>query len=106
MRMETVRGPDAGTLFLRALRIHAVRAGVVLAIRSIGSRPWASATFVGTRHRIALEAQPGPARDGWIAGLPDAEWEVRGHLVVDLVVDRVVPGDMALSISILTIEDN
>ena len=108
MRMEAVRGPDAGTLLVRAIRAQAAAAGVVVAVRSIADRPWASATFVGTRHEVALDAQPAIARDRWIAGLAEAEWTIRGHLVADVVVDRVVDtgGDAALSMSILTIEDN
>ena len=108
MRMEAVRGPDAGTLLVRAIRAQAAATGVVVAVRSIADRPWASATFIGTRHEVALDAQPAALRDRWIAGLAEAEWTIRGHLVADVVIDRVVDTDRdaAILISILTIEDN
>ncbi|WP_174285448.1 hypothetical protein [Sphingomonas bacterium] len=108
MRLDSLRGADAGTLLVRALRAQAMAAGVVIAVRSIATRPWASATFVGTCHRIAIEAEPGDTFDRWIATMPESEWIVRGHLVADLIVDRIIrdAGIASVSISILTIEDN
>ena len=106
--MEPLRGPDAGTLLVRGLRILAAEAGVAVAVRSIASRPWGSATFTGTRHRLAVDAAAGDALDRWLRALPEATWTVHGHLVADLVIDRVaIDGDVAaLQIAILTIEDN
>ncbi len=108
MRMEILRGPDAGTLLVRALRGQAATAGAVVAVRSIASTPWASATFTGRRQRIALDAQSGDTARRWIDGLPEAEWDIRGHLVADVLIDSVcVETEVTtLSMSILTIEDN
>lgn len=105
MRMDRVRGPDAATLLVRALRAHAADAAVALAVRSIASRPWASATFVGMQHRAVVLAPPGPALAAWIAALPAVEWTLRGHLVADLVVEDAAAseGDAGYILSILTI---
>ena len=108
MRMTVARGPDAGTLFLRALRAQASVEGLRIAIRSIATRPWASATFVGTRHGLVVDAQTDTGLDRWIAALPEVEWAIRGHLVADLVVDAVTITDdgATILIAVLTIEDN
>ncbi len=106
--MEALRGPDAETLLVRALRSQGMKADIVIAVRSIASRPWASATFVGTSHCVKIEARPGESFDRWVADLPDREWTLRGHLVADVVVDRVTK-DAAVAtllMSVLTIEDN
>lgn len=108
MRKVAGRGTDAGMSLVRSLRLQADDSAVAIVVRSIASRPWASATFSGTQHQVAIEVPPGVSSDRWIAGLPDAEWAVRGHLVADVVIDRVAISahDRAVSISILTIEDN
>jgi hypothetical protein len=100
------RGPDAGVLLERALSGQARAAGVDMAIVSAGWTRWASATFAGARHALSLAAVASPALDRWIAGLPEAEFDLRGHLVADLTLDawaRV--GDrVELQIGVLTVE--
>lgn len=93
----------------------------LLALTGEGSRlvevetvPWASVTFVGARHHIAIEM------DEWDVGLeseyfaellPDIEFRIAGHLVADAVVDSregKLMGDRRktlLRITVLTIED-
>ena len=93
----------------------------LLALTGEGSRlveietePWASVTFVGARHHIAIEM------DEWDVGLeseyfaellPDIEFRIAGHLVADAVVDSresKLMGDRLktlLRITVLTIED-
>lgn len=55
-------------------------------------RPWASATFSGTRHTITLEF-PGAAAvaagEALIDALPDHEFNVAGQLVADASVTEV-----------------
>ncbi len=80
------RGPDSGVLLERALRGAAERGGVVLAIADAGWTAWASATFVGARHRLVLHAAAGDAFDRWLAELPEAELPMRRHLVAELAV--------------------
>lgn len=98
------RGPDATTLLERRLRIAAEAAGVAITITASDATPWASATFNGARHRLTLAGDGAPfAR--WVAGLPEADLPLRGHLVADLVVRRAVAGDGAVVLEVLTVEE-
>lgn len=74
------------------------------------SREWASATFVGARHRFALTIsgpKPSEAATRFADGLDAMEFEIPGHLVADIVVversDRSV--GTAMTIEALTVED-
>ena len=89
MRMDALRGPDAGTLLIRAFRGSASAAGLAMHVESIVCTPWASATFVGTLHRLTIAMVPVPGLRDWIDALPEAEFAMRGHIVADLVVDHV-----------------
>lgn len=62
-------------------------------------RPWSSATFVGSRHRVVLEC--GPESSDWLAGLAETVLGVHGHLVAELVVLRTARGT---EIDVLTVE--
>jgi len=97
------RGPDVGTRLARA--IEASRPGGVVLARE--SRPWASVTFSGARHRLTIEAGAEPGLEAWIAGLPEQEMRVPGHLVADLEVVSVErrAGGARVAIEVLTVED-
>lgn len=78
-----------------------------------GERPWASATFSGTRHTIALSFE-GPeaiqAGERLIAALPDHEFDIVGQLVADacvVEVDHTLAPAPALTVEIevLLLED-
>ncbi|BCA62229.1 hypothetical protein HMP09_1463 [Sphingomonas sp. HMP9] len=105
--MDALRGPDAGTMLVRALRGHAIAAELTMHVESIACTPWASATFVGTLHRLTIAAVPVPGLRGWIESLPDAEFAMRGHIVADLVVDRVetIGEREHVTIAVLTLID-
>ncbi len=96
------RGPDAATLLERRLRIAAEAAGVTIAIPQSDWTRWASATFVGARHRLTL-ASDDPGFGDWLATLPEAELPLRGHLVADVVVLRAT-GAVA-EVEVLTVEE-
>lgn len=100
-------GPDVGVLLERALLHKAAAAGVDLAIVEASWTRWASATFTGARHDLALAASPSHTLDAWLAGLPEAEFALRGHLVADLAVDsRMRVGErLELRIGVLTVEE-
>lgn len=100
-------GPDAGALLERALLQMAATAGVDLAIVEASWSRWASATFTGARHDLALVATSSPALDTWLVELPEAEFSLRGHLVADLAVDsRMRVGErVELRIGVLTVEE-
>ena len=105
--MDSLRGPDAGTLLIRGLRGHAGAAGVTMHVATIACTPWASATFVGTQHQLTIVADPVPGLRDWIDALPEAEFALRGHIVADLAVDRVesIDGRQHVTIAVLTLID-
>lgn len=92
MRVE-LRGPDAAVLLGRALRGLATAAGCPVRIAANEGRDWSSATFAGMRHRVVLAAPPSAALDRWLATLPEADVPLRGHVVSDLTVERVIEAD-------------
>jgi hypothetical protein len=105
--MDAIRGPDAGTLLIRALRGQATAAGVTMHVESIACTPWASATFVGTLHRLTVAAVAVPSLRDWIDGLPEAEFAMRGHIVADLSVESIETiGDREhVTLGVLTLID-
>lgn len=78
-----------------------------------GERPWASATFSGTRHTIALAfegAAAVAAGERFIADLPEHEFDIAGQLVADANVAEVthvhVPNlRLEVEIELLLLED-
>lgn len=96
------RGPDAATLLERRLRIAAEAAGVAVMVGEADWTRWASATFVGARHRLTLGGA-GTAFEAWVAGLADAELPLRGHLVADVAV--VARTREAVVVEVLTVEE-
>lgn len=101
------RGPDAASLLERALVAGAKATGCAVTIPSWEVERWASATFVGARHVLTLASTRSPHLDQWLTALPEAEFALRGHLVADLKVMRVIRDGDAVSamLEILTVED-
>ncbi|MES2987636.1 MAG: hypothetical protein V4808_07005 [Pseudomonadota bacterium] len=101
------RGPDAATLLERALIAGAEAEGCAITIPKWDVRRWASATFVGAQHALALTCARSPQLDAWLAALPEAEFALRGHLVADLKVMQIVRDGDAVSVAleILTVEE-
>lgn len=100
------RGRDAAALLLRELSSSADAKGCYITITETASERWASATFTGARHKIALSATQSPALDDWLAALPEFEFNVPGHLVADIAVTQSSSmGRMAqISLEALTVE--
>lgn len=70
-----------------------------------GERPWASATFSGTRHTVALSfagAGAQAAGDAFIAALPEHEFSIPGQLVADAAITAV--DQVLLPEPLLTVE--
>lgn len=68
-------------------------------------RPWASATFCGTRHTMALRFaghDAVSAGECLIAALPDHEFAIRGHIVADALI--VSAEQTMLPAPLLTVE--
>jgi hypothetical protein len=101
------RGPDAGTLLERALLVSAETSGCPVTLVKSDWTRWASATFAGARHMFTLTAAASPAFDAWLSALPEAEFALPGHLVADLVVEKVSREGETITahLEILTIEE-
>ena len=102
----------AGAELKRALRASFVALGAAVTVEALTSRPWASITFAGERHRLAL-AVPGPgaqaAIDAFLDGLEDREFALRGHILADIEatgVARDADGQIRLTLEALTVEDS
>ncbi len=88
--MKLALSPAAAGL----LRELLARAGVDrdrILLTNFRSIDWQSLTFVGERHEMELRV-PGPDADELVgrlvAGLPDAEFTIPGHLVADIGLER------------------
>ena len=101
------RGPDAGTLLRRAIERDAHDQGCTVAVDTLDLTRWASATFVGARHRLTLRAASGAGFDAWLAHLPEADLPLRRHLVADVSVLSVAQRDgiATCEIEALTVEE-
>jgi hypothetical protein len=86
-------------------------AGERCEVEAASQRPWCSATFVGTQHRVALRLTGCDASEraqALAASLPEAEVNLANHIVVDLAIDAVQvasDNDAVLILAVLTIED-
>lgn len=101
------RGPDACTLLERALIAAAGAGGCEVTIPASHTQRWASATFIGARHMLTLTSTVSARFDAWIAGLPEHEFTLRGHLVADLVVTSTSRDGAAITarLEVLTVEE-
>jgi len=105
-------------------------AGSDSSVIATSSRPWASATFVGIRHKIILKLSGQnhyKRADQLIEALPEAQFTISGHIVAEACTDArqslddsyepasgqtdgtgdkpIISGETVLRLSILTIED-
>jgi hypothetical protein len=98
---------DAATLLERALIGDADRLGVAACVTAARSTRWASATFIGARHRMTIEGPHCAAVVAWLAGLAEADLPLRGHLVADLAVIEQAHADgrFTATIEALTVEE-
>ena len=101
----------AGLELKRVLRLYFVGLGAPVTFEPVASRQWASITFSGERHRLAL-CLPGPgaqgAVDAFLDGLEDREFGLRGHILADIEatgVQRDADGQIRLRLEALTVED-
>ena len=102
---------SAGAELKRALRTWFTALGAPLTVEALASRPWASITFSGERHRLTL-CLPGPgaqaAVDTFLDGLEEREFALRGHLLADIAaagIERDADGQIRLVLEALTVED-
>ncbi len=102
-------GTDATTALLRALR-SAFDSVNFVNFERVQSREWASITFTGARHEVAIRLQGDGAEaaaDRFAAGLDATEFRLRGHILADIVLvarERTEDG-VHLQLEALTVED-
>jgi hypothetical protein len=101
---------DSATALLRAI---AARLDAEFELEEICSRSWASATFTGARHELALRIGgdgAGAALSAFLAGLAAAEFELRGHILADIALvseeRRDGEDELLLKLEALTVEDD
>lgn len=92
---------SAGTRLRRALAASARAAGCTVRMEDAVEQPWSSATFVGTRHRIVLEARASVAFTTWLANIAAADLAMPGQVIADIKGER--SGDFIL-VTALTLE--
>lgn len=92
-------------MLMRAIDADARRAGCAVTLARAETKRWSSATFVGARHELTVEASDSPALDAWLDALPAAELPVRAQLVADLVVKGVTrqAGKATVALEALTV---
>jgi hypothetical protein len=100
---------DAGTELERAVRTRFAGLAATLEVESLTSRPWASITFSGARHRLALRiggCGAAAAADSFLADVAKREFELRGHILADIaLVDELRDaGGARLTLEALTLE--
>ena len=97
----------------RALvRLLSMRFGVNLVnFDIVRSAPWASITFTGARHELAMKLRgddPEKVADRFLADLDVAEFDLPGHLLADIALvarDTKPCGTVRLRLEALTVED-
>ncbi|HYI64032.1 MAG TPA: hypothetical protein VEW71_04020 [Allosphingosinicella sp.] len=100
---------DSGDELERAICASFGRLPATLKVEERSSRPWASITFAGARHRLRLSLR-GPSAaasaDAFLAGLPEREFDLRGHFMADIALIEDVRGDgsVRLTLEALTVE--
>lgn len=99
----------AGAELERAIRDALVPFRASTEVEELVSRPWASITFSGERHRLVLRLGgdcAAAAANAFLDGLAEREFQLRGHIVADIaVVGDVREGDsVRLSLEALTVE--
>lgn len=99
---------DCGTRLMRAL-LSKVGHDAVLLCK--GAENWASGLFVGKRYAVSLELDNNSSGErvrALMQSLPDAEFEISGHIVADIAVEdrsAIKDGGYLLHLSILTIAE-
>ncbi|MFN3944719.1 MAG: hypothetical protein ACK4K7_07305 [Allosphingosinicella sp.] len=101
--------PTAATALTRALARGFAALGEGYRLERIDSRPWASVTFSGARHRLVLRlagAGAEQAADRFLDGLEEREFQLPGHYVADIarVSDARAGGVVRIEIEALTVE--
>jgi hypothetical protein len=110
---DTAQGPRARRPWLQLLTAVIGLTGGKGELLRHSERPWASVTFSGSRHTIALAFRGEdalPAGEAFIAALPDHEFDIPRQLVADaavVAVEHVTAPEVRLTVEVelLLLED-
>jgi len=70
----------------------------------VRSRDWSSSLFNGVRLTVEVAAPESEALETWLAGLPDAEFRLRGHFVAS--ADLIERREGVAVVEFLLVEEN
>lgn len=111
MMRKTAKGDPHARLLRALLEMAGERSG----IDDSSSRAWASATFMGARHKATLRLSGPDAHERAHAladSLPEVEFAISGHVVADVAVEEQAlfcddegQAVALLEIGVLTVED-
>lgn len=99
---------DAGRALVRGI-LNFINFDTV--VEEISSRDWASVTFTGARHELALRLDgesAAEAADRLCENLEAAEFHLRGHILADIALmarEATPDGGVRLRLEALTVED-
>jgi hypothetical protein len=95
-------------LLAQAIRAKFEKHAAMVGVEHLSQCDWASATFVGERHRLCISLAGPTAEavaDGFIAGLDDHEFDLAGHVVASIALagDRRENGAAELLVELLVV---
>lgn len=104
---------DATSALRRAVhrRLASLQDGIDVSFVDLESWPWASVTFTGARHRLAVlleGAGAAAAASRFIGELDEAEFRLNGHLLADIALVRrqdKADGGILITLEALTVEE-
>ena len=102
--LETARGPHARRPWLHLLSAILQLAGGKAELLRHAERAWASVTFSGSRHTIALSFAGDEAitmGEAFIVALPEHEFTLPRHIVADasvVAVDHALSPEMRMTV--------
>ena len=109
-----MRRPALSSAAAQLLRALVARSGLDpdrIVVGRFRSVDWQSLTFTGERHEISLRLA-GPNPEAALArlrdGLGDAEWQLAGHVVVDILIvgeTAAADGSLLVDLEALTLTD-
>ncbi len=104
---DTIRPKGPRGIWARLFEALLVLSGGHAQLVRQSERPWASATFSGSRHTLSLAfegAEAVAAAELFIADLPDHEFTIPGQLVADAAVIEAVQTMLPSPVFIIEVE--
>lgn len=94
---------NAAGKLARALTAMADAAGCAVRVVPVSETSWASATFAGALHVLAIEGDGSAAFGAWLDTLGDAELAAREYVAAGVAVERQGNGAQVTALMLETI---